>query len=543
MLRSIVLRNLATISDTSMEFSEGLNVITGETGSGKSILVDGLMLATGKRADRSLVRPGTRTASVEAVFLRSSGEETTVRREINVQGRSRVFLNDSLSSLEEVRETLDDFVELYSQRSTPALLKRARQLELVDRFSGAMKLRERYEEHFTRYRNLKKELEETQAHLSERHGSREILLHERSLFQELNPEQDDFLNLTRQEKELEHAEELAGLFVSCSEVLEGHGGIRSQLSGLLSRLRRDAPELEDIIELLEQAEISTAEASSLMSRKLSPEEELAGRKSEITARLDSYHSLISRFGGTLDSMLQACLSVEERLQELEDTENRIIKLEKQLSELSSRLLEMAGELTALRTAGSAELAVGVKKGLSELNLPGGSFRIELVKPAGAISVEGSELSASGAEGAAFFFSANTGMPEGPLDTVASGGELSRVALALALALAGRDSSSTLIFDEIDSGTGGETAHMLAECLRKASRSRQIIVISHLAQIAAEAFCHLAVEKNQAGGMPVTVVTRLESREKRQKELARLLGGGAGADEHASQLLGASGDKG
>lgn len=536
MLKSIILRNLATISDTSLEFSEGLNVLTGETGSGKSILVDGLMLATGKRADRSLVRPGTRTASVEAVFLDSSGEERTVRREVSVQGKSRVFIDDSLSTLDDVREAVRDFVELHSQRSTPHLLKQSKQLELLDRFAGIWELREQYTCVFRKFRTAEAELRQLESFLGESRRNMEILLHEEKLFDELKPSAEDYASLMDQEKSIRRVASLSSLFSESAEKLQSEDGVISSLGRLLSRVKKESPESSEIIALLEQASISASEAASLLVDMIFSSEEAPARMAEISRRLDSYSSLIARFGGSLQAMLDAGREVGNRIAEYNNAETRIQELQSQISTLSDELLNMADELTERRTASAGELSSRVVTELRALNMPLAEFHIERSDPVSPVNVKDRQVSASGGESFSFLFTANTGMPAAALDSVASGGELSRVALALALIMADRGTASTLIFDEIDSGTGGETAHRLADSLVRASGARQIIVISHLAQVASRAIRHLAVEKRFENGMPVTVVNHLNNSRSRISELARLLGGGDGARDHAVRLL-------
>ena len=536
MLRSITLRNLATISDTSLEFSAGLNVLTGETGSGKSILVDGLMLATGKRADRSLVRPGTRTASVEAVFLDSSGEERTVRREVSVQGKSRVFIDDSLSTLDDVREAVRDFIELHSQRSTPHLLKQSKQLELLDRFAGIWELREKYTCVFQKFRTAEAELRQLESFLGESGRNMEILLHEEKLFHELKPSVEDYASLIDQEKSIRRVASLSSLYSESAEKLQSDDGVISSLGRLLSRVRKESPESSEIIALLEQASISASEAASLLVDMIFSSEEAPARMAEISGRLDSYSSLISRFGGSLQATLDAGRKVGDRLAEYNNAETRIQELQSEISTLSDELVNMADELTEKRTASAVEFSSRIVTELRALNMPLAEFHIERSDPVSPVTVKDRLVSVSGGESFSFLFTANTGMPAAALDSVASGGELSRVALALALIMADRGTASTLIFDEIDSGTGGETAHRLADSLVRASGARQIIVISHLAQVASRAFRHLAVEKRFEDGMPVTVVNHLNSPDSRISELARLLGGGDGARDHAVRLL-------
>ena len=234
--------------------------------------------------------------------------------------------------------------------------------------------------------------------------------------------------------------------------------------------------------------------------------------------------------------LDAGRKVGDRLAEYNNAETRIQELQSEISTLSDELVNMADELTEKRTASAVEFSSRIVTELRALNMPLAEFHIERSDPVSPVTVKDRLVSVSGGESFSFLFTANTGMPAAALDSVASGGELSRVALALALIMADRGTASTLIFDEIDSGTGGETAHRLADSLVRASGARQIIVISHLAQVASRAFRHLAVEKRFEDGMPVTVVNHLNSPDSRISELARLLGGGDGARDHAVRLL-------
>ncbi len=245
---------------------------------------------------------------------------------------------------------------------------------------------------------------------------------------------------------------------------------------------------------------------------------------------------MSRFGGTLEGMLAAGESLSERLREFDEAEASLEGLELFAEKASRGLVKMAKELSEKRRRGAEELSRRVRGEIRSLNMPHADFHVEFRDPVKAIPVEDAELCSTGAETVVFMFTANRGIPPDTLESVASGGELSRVALALALSLADSGSASTLIFDEIDSGTGGETAHHLADSLLRAAGSRQIIVISHLAQIASRAHRHMAVEKTFSSEMPATVVNHLDTREKRLVELSRLLGGGDGAKAHARRLL-------
>lgn len=538
MLRSITLKNLATISDTSMQFEKGLNVITGETGSGKSILVDGLMLAIGARADKTLVRPGAKTASVEATFQLASGDETLIRREISAQGRSRVFIDDALSTLEEVRASVQDFVALHSQRSTPVLLKSSKQIDILDTFAGTLPIRTKFKRLFETWKTASARSSELRTFLGDSGASRELLLHEMSLFDQIDPSIEDYDSLVNQRLQIRKILEQSVLLQETFEALQGEDGISSVLSGVLRRIQREAPEREELAELLSQASISIEEASNLVLPEMDDLVDAPVRISEIDARLDDYSVLISRCGGTALAMIDYRESLSLRLLEYTVAEEELQSIEKILPELAGEILELVIQLTTEREKAGKELSEQLVTELKHLNMPYAQFFVQFNPPPSPTVVEGRTLNSRGAESILFMFSANKGIPLDSLEAVASGGELSRIALALALVAADSSSSSTLVFDEIDAGTGGETAHNLAESLLKAALSRQIIVISHLAQIASRAHRHLAVEKTFTDSMPVTTVTILDSRSCRLKELARLLGGGEGAEDHASLLLGA-----
>lgn len=537
MLRSISLKNLATISDTSMEFEKGLNVITGETGSGKSILVDGLMLAVGARADKALVRPGARTASVEAVFQLPGGEETVIRREISAQGRSRVFMDDALSTLEEVRRSVQGFIALHSQRSTPVLLRSARQMDILDAYAYAMPQREKYQKLFHEFQAAAARSDELRAFLGESEVSRELLIHEISLFDQVDPSLEDYNSLVDRRENISKTIERSLLFQETIGAILGDEGVSAVLAGLLRRIQREIPDREELAELLSQASFSVEEAASLIHSEMSDLEEAPDRMSAIDRRLDEYSVLISRCGGTVRSMIDHRDLLSSRLQEYTVAREELKTIENTLPALTKKVVETASELTAKRKTAGDKLSVRAVAEMKQLNMPFAQFSIRFSPPNAYTSVAGMHLDSQGAESVLFMFSANKGIPADSLEAVASGGELSRVALSLALVVADSSSASTLVFDEIDAGTGGETAHDLAESLLRAASSRQIIVVSHLAQIASRAQRHLAVTKTYKDDMPVTTVSVLNSRSGQLKELARLLGGGTGAEDHASRLLG------
>jgi len=512
MLSRLSLRNLATISDTTLELTPGLNVLTGETGAGKSILVDGLLLALGTRADTALVRPGERLASVEAHF-EDDGGETIVRREVYAAGRSRMFCDDQLCTLEEARGRVGRLVDLHSQRSTPALLSRRTQQRWLDEMGGAGGLAGDVTTLFDRYRQRERRRRELQHLLAGLGEERELL-----------------------------EEELAEMADTLSGASEALAGEEESLSSAVRDVQRRLASLGErgaqAAELLEQAAIGMDEAAALCDGLIEDVEEAPWRLEELDRRLDRYSRLLTRCGGSIESLMRRREQLQTRLREMADMESELSSLEKELPRLEGDLLEAAQRLRKARAAAAERLEKLVADEMEGLGMPDSTFRVEMRKPQPARSVETGEhlVCADGLELPSFSFSANPGMEAGPLSSVASGGELSRLALALRLALADVRDHPTMAFDEIDAGVGGRTAHLLADSLaRAAGGDRQILVITHLAQIAARARNHLAVSKRVESGMPVTEVRTMEG-ERRLEELARILGGGEAAVEHARSML-------
>ncbi len=539
MLTCLALRNLATISDTTIEFDSDLNVLTGETGAGKSILIDGLLLTLGERADTGLVRPGTRLASVEAVFLNRDGSEIIVRREIRAGGRSRTFINDELTTLDEVRKQVSGIIDLHSQRSTPALLVRRNQQTAFDEFGGNSDLADSLSHMFDEYRTLLQRL----AHLREEHEknleSRDLIRHELSLIEKLNPSLEDNQNLISERKELIASENCVETLHSIVNAISGDGGIMGELGRFRNELSHTDIELHETIELIGQAEISLNEASLSCSSILGRVDSAPWRLKEIDDRLDGYSELLGRCGGSLDTLLHRRKTLMEEQETYESLECELQDLETMVPGKGEKLHEAAEQLSTARESTVKKLKNCVQKELRLLGMPDAVFSVIMHDPPlnRSLTSDGRTICSDGYEIPEFYFSANKGIEPGPLASVASGGELSRVSLVLKLALVSVSQASTMVFDEIDSGIGGETANLLADSLKRASERRQVIVITHLAQIASKAGRHLAVSKELHDDLPSTSVRVLLDKQNRIAEIARLLGGGDAAFEHAEKMIG------
>lgn len=538
MLTSLTLRNLATISDTSVEFGGGLNILTGETGAGKSILIDGLLLALGVRADRAMVRPGASSASVEALFTGRDGSECIVRREVRTRGRSRFFINDELSTLEEGRDIISGLVDLHSQDSTPALLDRRTQIRALDEFGGCVGQAESLAGAFRTYSADLERLEELRSSVDAMVDRRDIAAHELSLIENLDPSEEDYHRLMEERRELKAVRDGAEVLGGINSGISGDEGILSVLSSFRNSLRGSGMDVTELLELLEQAGIALSEADSLCETILSRIEDAPWRLEEIDRRLDYYSELLGRCGGSLESLLRRRDGLTSELEGFHRVEEELEELEGRLPERAEKLLALGRELTAMREKASERLTTAVERELKMLGMPHGIFRVLMKEPQQSRSriIEDVRIGSDGCLVPEFAFSANPGMEPGPLSSVASGGEMSRVSLVLKLALSTVTQAPTMVFDEIDSGVGGETANLLADSLSRVSGHRQVIVITHLPQIASRADNHLAVSKEMEDGMPVTRVRLLADRDQRVEELFRLLGGGMGAREHAEKMV-------
>ncbi len=534
MLCSLRLRNIATISDTTLDLDEGLNVLTGETGAGKSILVDGLLLALGERADHSIVRPGERLATVEAVFL-EGGREVLVRREVYSSGRSRILLDDELTDLETARDRMSELVDLHTQRSTPALLSRRTQQAFLDSRAGCLELAAAVRTLHRRIGQIDQRAEAITQALGASASRREILEFEESALRELAPSREEYLGLTERRRALEKGMRLVESLSALSGLLSSDGG------GLQKALRDCRTDLEksggrqEITDLLKEAEIALEEAARLCASELGPEDG-AWDVPRIDARLDEYGRLLGRYGGDIERLLAR---VDETGAEL----GAVRAMEEELGGLVSERLrvteELAGgslALSSARASARPAFADGVAAELKLLGMEGASFDVVFGEPPRDRSIEydGRRYCSDGAEVPEFVFSANPGMPAGPLQSVPSGGELSRLSLSIKLAQS-VTGGATMIFDEIDSGVGGTVAHLLADSLARASVGRQLVVITHLPQIAARARRHMSVVKEVSDGLAVTRVAHRQG-EDRVAEVARMLGGGKAALEHARALL-------
>jgi DNA repair protein RecN (Recombination protein N) len=541
-------RELATIADVTVRLAPGLNVLTGETGAGKSLLVDAIDLLLGARADAAAIRPGAGRAVVECTIeqlpadlrrlaeslgVETEGGDLVIRREIALEGRSRAWVNGSPVSAGVLAQLGARLVDLHGQHQTTSLLQAATQRELLDAFADAgAPLAEVRAGHAAR-----EALHQEQAGLSARRDAAlrkaDYLRHVVSEIDAARLQPGEEAQLDLEARRLGQADALSTLVHRLGESLEeGEASARQALAETaraLGALERLDPSTAPWRELLETAEANLDELVRNVRDYAGLVEEDPGRLAAVERRRDLLDQLRRKHGATLDHVLATRGEAARELDLLDTVEVDLRALSARKDAAEEALSSAAATLTARRQAGAERLARGVNRLLPKLGLTGGRLTVELVP--------GERITATGAEEIRFLVRLNAGMEPRALSRVASGGELSRLMLALKVLLARHDAIPTLAFDEIDQGIGGEVGVQVGRALAEVAAGRQVLVITHLPQIAAHADQHLVIAKRARGGMATSDVAVAHG-EDRIVELARMLGD-ADADtarRHAVALL-------
>jgi DNA repair protein RecN (Recombination protein N) len=554
MLRELRLKNFAVVESVTVAFAPGLNVLTGETGAGKSILVDAIVLVRGARAQSDVIRAEAATATVEAVFavdgagaarvvLDEAGlaaddnGEIVVRRELARSGRHRAFVNDSPVTVALLERLGDVLVEVHGQHEHQRLLEPARQLELLDRFADAEDVGARVAGLHAKHRAAREEAELTRTAARDR-ARREDLL--RFQVGELNAAR---LRVGEEEalrgelRRLQHAERFTAGLVEAAALLDDAPQSASErlvrAARILQELGRIDPALAEPGEPIETARLQIEEALGAIRRLRDGIVAEPGRLDAIHERLDALARLERKYGDGEEAMLRFRDEAARELDRIERHDEVMAEQERVLAQLEAELAVAAGALSERRHAAAARLAGQVERTLRALGMEHAVFEVGLERAP--------EIGPGGADRVELRLSTNPGEELRALARVASGGELSRTMLALTTVLARADRVPTLIFDEVDAGIGGRVASVVARALAAASQGRQVLCVTHLAPIAALAQHHLRVSKSVRAGRTRTAVAALAAAE-RVEEIARMLGGAtvtAAAREHARDLLGAS----
>lgn len=563
MLKELFIKNYALIETLQLQLEPGLLVLSGETGAGKSIIVDALGLLLGRRAESSEIRKGALKCQITGVFqipkkgeIRSAlksmaleneeeSEWLILRRQLDGEGKSRAYVNDkpvSVSALKELGETL---VEIHGQNEHQRLLKTSEQRDFLDRYAGNDVLRKKVAELYANWKNYLEQKE--MSHLSEQERNQKADLYK---FQIQEIEQAK-LKIGEEEEieetlpKLKNVEKLKNFSDQIYSLLYDS---EDSVSSKLYKSRRAAEsilslgiELKEVPQLLEEAQARIQEASSQIESFRGNLAADPKKLDELICRLDLIAKLKKKYGRDIPEILNYCQKIREEMGALENYSANLEELKMRAELAEQELLRESKKLSRTRAQSAESLARGIEKELKELGFEKGRFSILLIPCKDANGKEAPTM--SGLEEVEFLFSANAGEDLKPLRSVASGGELSRLMLALKKVLAQADPVPTLIFDEIDAGISGSMGIVIGEKLKKLSQSHQVLLITHLPQIAAFAAKQIAVKKEIVKGRSQTWIEEL-SEEKRVKELARMLGGAAGdskdptstALKHAEELL-------
>ncbi|MFC1574721.1 DNA repair protein RecN [Gemmatimonadota bacterium] len=554
MLIELRVRDYAVIDDLSLELGPGLSALSGETGAGKSIIVGALSLLVGERASSQVVRTGAKKAVVEAVFevggvvglqervaeLGFPAEEglLILRREVAAEGRNRAWVNGSPATASMVGELGALLVDIHGQHEHQSLFKPREQRAILDDFGGGGHVAGHVSELHAALCRFRTDLEGKRARLREIEAREDFLRFQLGEIEEAKIQVGEEEALEDEARRLEHAEELALGAQQLHETLYGGEDSLSDrvssLHDLLGRLARVDPSLAEPAGALDDAYHLLAEAGQKLGSYASGVEHDPARLEEIRRRQDLLFRLKRKYGPELVDVQETGARVRGELSEMEGASFDLRELEAAVGGAEAQFQEGVATLTGLREEAAGRLEEEVGRLLPELGLPGSEFRVGL----SALD----EAGPGGGERVEFLVSLNPGFEAGPLTRIASGGELSRVMLALKAILAQVDEVPTLIFDEIDSGIGGEVALQVAEKLAGVARHHQVFVITHLPQLAARAHHQLFVEKGEVEGLASTGVRELTG-EDRVREVARMLGGdpeSATSRDHARELLGAAG---
>ncbi len=545
MLATLRIRRLAVLDEATIEFGPGLNVISGETGAGKTLVMNALALITGARASAEMVRPDSHEAVVEALFdlegvrlapeLAQSLEledtrELLIRRVIAEGGRSRATVNGALATMQTLARLGANLIQIFGQHEQHELLRSESHLAILDRYAELADELEHYRGLYERALKLKAQLEKIRQAAQERSKRLELLRFQLSELSAANLTPDEDQEIAQKREFLANATRLNAAASDVEHLLySGESAVVDALGRAQARLKEVAaldPALREPLALLESAEASVSEAARWLRTYAERAEADPAQLEMLETRLEQLNRIKRKYGGSIESALETLAQVEREIAELDDSEHMEASLASEYEAVLAKTAQAAKELSQRRQAAATDLKAKVESELKTLGIRNPVFVPRLSRlPAHAtsLSCDGLGLGPEGSDDVEFNIAFNLGQPPMPLAKVASGGELSRVMLAIKCLEARRRSVATLIFDEVDAGIGGAVAEVVGLKLKSLARFHQILCVTHLAQIAAFADKHFVVEKRERRGTTISTVSELKGAE-RVEELARMIGG-------------------
>ena len=555
MLTHLHIRNFALVISLDLDLHAGMSVLSGETGAGKSILLDALGLTLGDRADSTVVRHGAERAEITATFqidtldgvqawLRDheldSEDECILRRTVGTDGRSKAFINGQPIPLQSLRELGEQLVDIHGQHAHQSLLKREVQRQLLDTFAGHLPLLGKVGEACRQWQHLNSEYQKLSRLASDRETRLELLRFQyneisslqlnANEWQELNEEHAVLANASRL---LEGSQQAVGTLSENDEYT-----VSSLLQHCLNALRELQgydQRLASCCEMLESAAIQTSEATSELRHYINGLELDPQRLEWVEQRLATIHNLARKHRIEAEALPELQQQLEQELNELEQADNRLAGMHQAIEQALAEYQRLAEKLSESRNKAAKRLSSEVSQQIHALGMGGGKLEVQL-------SVNDKGPSIFGNEAVDLLVSANPGQPLRPLSKVASGGELSRISLAIQVVTANQDGIPTLIFDEVDVGVGGGVAEMVGKQLRILGERRQVLCVTHQPQVAAQGHQHYRISKQNSKGETFTTVDQMHE-EERVEEVARMSGGLTITEqtlEHARELLGGAG---
>lgn len=532
MLRLLHIENIAVIERADILFERGFNVMTGETGAGKSIVIDAISAILGERAYRDMIRTGTQKAAVRAIFedVPESAwfaandvpyaAETTIQREIYLDGKNVCKVNGVPVTVTVLKQLGIQLINIHGQHDSASLFDENYHLSFLDSFACDESLLDDYRQKYQSVLSLRREIERLSMDESEKLRRMETLKYqiEEISRADLKPGEDDTLEARR--KLLQNSEKLseglqdAAACIDGGEDSEGAAALLSEAEHALARIARYDERLSQLHETASDLMYQVQDVAEQLRDRLYQLSYSADELEQIEDRLDTIHRLRRKYGATCEDILAFLASAQKELDEIEFAGDRVEQLKGKLQKAEKAAWDAALRLREARKEAAAGLTARILEELSQLDMKKVQFFCEFTE---------TELSPVGADAVAFYMSANLGEALKPLNKVASGGELARIMLALKNVLAEKDHVPTLIFDEVDTGVSGRAAQRVAEKLHQVSLSKQVLCVTHLPQIAALADTHLLIAKGERDGRTFTTVEPLDL-EGRKAELARIIGG-------------------
>ncbi len=533
MLKYLRIQNVILVEDASISFNRGLNILSGETGSGKSAIMHGLSLAIGERTDSTIIRKGAEKGVVEAVFDldqqdliallkeggidHENGQDLIIRRELSISGKSRIFINNQAAQLSFLRKMGQHLAQIVSQHANQSLYSIDYHRQTVDLFGDQLPLLHRFQQSYQQENLLRNQLEDLVKQESQRLREIDICRCELEELEEAQIKEGEDEELFAEYTFLIHAEELSE---QINEINQSLSGERQPLIVALSRHKQQLDalvkfdaQLKESAQTFQSALAELQEVAYTLRNYQSRMHYDANRLSEVNERLTQLNKLKRKYGSSVEEMLAYLENSKKRLAQLENADFEIEQLKQKMAEATNLTDQLAAELTEKRQMSAEKLQDELTLQLHALNMSKAKLEVQWTKQ---------KRTLDGDDRIEFFLHPNVGEHRIALKDGASGGEISRVLLALRTLLAFKERPSSLIFDEVDANIGGETAAIIGEKLREISQQHQVICITHFPQVAHCAHYHLQISKEERNGRTVTLIKELNT-ESRQKELARMAG--------------------